>query len=528
MDTTKPDPSKRHKLSFSAFVFSSLTMVSRGLGYIRDAVIFIIFGAGGITDAFLVAFRLPNFLRRLFAEGAFSQAFVPVLSDVKTREGLAQAHATISRIAGPMLLALTVITFIGILGAPLLITIFAPGFIGDTRFDITVDLLRITAPYIFFISLTAMGTGILNTFGRFAIPALMPTLLNVSLIVAALWFAPYFDQPITALAWGVFVGGALQLGVQLIELKRLGLLPRPRIDLSHPAVKRVVLLMGPAIIGSSVIQINLLIDTLIASLLKDGSISWLYLSDRFVELPVGIFAIALSVVLLPRLSQHHSEGDDAQFNQTLNWGSGGVLLIALPCFAGLIILGEVIFMSLLQYRSFTDFDTQMATASLIAYSLGLPAFMFVKVLNAALFARQNTRAPTRIALIAMGANVIMNLSFLGLWFLAEWRAEHAALALATCLAAWLQCYLLLRATQKNNYRIPASLWRILWQCLAATAVMSAVLFALLPGVDVWRAWTVIERVGALAGLIVCAMIVYTLILYITGFRRLPALSETKG
>ena len=516
---TTRDPDKRSGLLASAGVFSSLTLVSRVLGYVRDAAIFIVFGAGGITDAFLVAFRFPNFLRRLFAEGAFSQAFVPVLADVKTRDGAEQAREVISRVAGPLLAVLGVITVIGILAAPWLIAVFAPGFVGDARFETAGDLLRITFPYIFFISATALCAGVLNTFGRFALPALAPALLNLSLIAAALWLAPYFDEPIHALAWGVFIAGVAQLGVHLIALKRLGLLPRPRIHLQHPAVKRVTNLMAPALLGSSVIQVNLLIDTVIASLLADGSISWLYLSDRFVELPVGLFAIALSVVLLPRLSQHHSTGDHSRFNDALSWGGGGVILLALPCFAGLVILGDALFATLLQYREFTDFDTRMAAASLTAYALGLPAFMLVKVLNAGLFARQDTRLPTRIAVIAMLANLAMNLAFLGVWRLAGWGAEHAALALATCLAAWLQCRLLYLGVKRKGYAIPADLWRTGRRCLIATAVMAAVLLAVTPDAAAWRAWTALERIAALFGLVAAGALIYAATLYAVGFRK---------
>lgn len=509
----------RGGLSASALVFSSLTMVSRALGYARDAVIFIVFGAGGITDAFLVAFRLPNFLRRLFAEGAFSQSFVPVLSDVKTREGRTQAREVIALVAGPLLVALGVITLIGVLVAPWLIVAFAPGFAGDARFDTAGDLLRITFPYILFISATALCSGALNTFGRFAVPALTPTLLNLSLIGAALWLAPRFDEPITALAWGVFVAGMAQLGVQLLALRRLGLLPRPRINLRHPAVRRVARLLWPAMLGSSVIQVNLLVDTIIASLLADGSISWLYLSDRFVELPVGLFAIALSVVLLPRLSQHYAAGDHGGFNRALSWGGGGVVLLALPCFAGLVILSEAILMTLMQYREFTDFDTRMASASLVAYTVGLPAFMLVKVLNAGLFSRQDTRLPTRIALVAMVANLVMNIAFVGVWRLSGWSAEHAALALATCFSAWLQCALLYRAVQRNGYALPAELRRIARQCLIATVVMAVLLLALTPDAGAWRAWSAVERGAALAGLVFAGAAAYAAVLYACGFRK---------
>ena len=399
----------------SVLSFSGMTLVSRVLGYGRDAVMMIVFGAGGATDAFLVAFRLPNFLRRLFAEGAFAQAFVPVLAEYKEKNP-ADLKAFIDHICGVLLLVLFVVTVIGVLSAPLLIFVFAPGFTQDaSQMELAGHMLRITFPYILFISLTSLAAGILNVFGRFALPALTPAVLNLAIIAAALWLAPLLEQPITALAWGVLLAGVLQLAIQLVALQGLGLLPKPTSGWRDRGVRRVLRLMSPAVFGASVVQINLLIDTIIASFLVAGSISWLYISDRFVELPVGLFGVALAVVLLPRLSRHYAAAHEARFRDTLAWGVTICWLLALPCLLGLILLAEPILITLVQYREFTATDTFFAGLSLIAYALGLPAFMFIKILGAGFFSRQNPSTPVKIALVAMFTNLSLNLFFVWLW-----------------------------------------------------------------------------------------------------------------
>lgn len=515
---TPADPTKNSRLSVSTLVFSFLTMVSRVSGYLRDATIFIVFGAGGATDAFLVAFRIPNFLRRLFAEGAFTQAFLPVVAGVKANQGEAHARAVIARVAGGLSVIVSVVTVIGILTAPWLIIVFAPGFINDARFDLVGNMLRITFPYILFISLTALCAGVLNTYGRFAIPAFTPVLLNLVLIAAALWLAPHLDDPITALAWGVLIAGVAQLSVQVLALKKSGLLLMPRVDFSHPAVRRVMRLMVPAALATSVVQVNLLADTLIASLLAEGSISWLYLSDRFVELPVGVFAVALSTVLLPRLAKHSALGAGGQFNQTVSWGGSVVVVMAAPCMIGLIVLGEFIFISLVQYREFTATDVGMATASLMAYAIGLPAFMLAKVMSTALFARQDTRTPVRIAVVAMGVNIMLNISLVFVWRYAGWAAEHAALALATSVSSWLQCALLFRAVRRADYRVPPRLYRLVVQCVFAGLGMGVCLVALVPAADVWYGLDAGGRLLGLSGVVAGGAAAYVALLYTAGVR----------
>ena len=506
-------------VSRSSLTFSAVTFVSRIFGYLRDAVIMIVFGAGVATDAFLVAFRLPNFLRRLFAEGAFTQALVPVLAEFRETRSLADLRTLTDRTAGTLGLVLIGVTGAGILLAPVLIRIFAPGFISDApRLELATQMLRITFPYILFISLTALAGGILNCFGRFGVPAFTPILLNLSLIAAALWLAPRMASPVTALAWGVLLAGVAQLAVQLPFLKRLGLLPRPSPGFRDPGVRKIMRLMSPAIFGASVVQINLLIDTLIASFLAAGSISWLYIADRFVELPVGLFAVALATVLLPRLSRHYAARGMEQFTAALSWGVKIEWLIALPCLAGLVILAEPILVSLVQYREFTPGDTRMAHMALLAYAAGLPAFMFVKLLAAAFFSRQNTRLPVRFAVVAMVANVVMNLLFVWLWRRLGFEGAHAGLALATGLSAWLNCALLYRALVAQGIPVASGAGGLAWKSVVATVVMGVGLLALSPDVSVWNGFPAGARVLSLAALVALGAGLYAAALLVLGVR----------
>src|SRR5690606_17078830 len=305
----------------STLVFSGLTFLSRLSGYARDMVQSHVFGASGLTDAFVVAYRIPNFLRRIFAEGAFAQAFVPVFSAARERGDRQALKALLDRVAGTLCAAVLVVTGIGVLCAPWLVNVFAPGYAGDAlRHAAAGDMLRITFPYLFFISLVALSGGVLNSFNRFAIPALTPILHNLAVIAAALWLAPLLEVPVYALAWGVFAAGALQLLVQIPALARLGLLPRPRPGLRDPGVRRILRLMGPAVLSASVSQVNLLVGTAFASLLAAGSQTWLYLADRLLEFPIGMFGVALGTVLLPTLSRRHAAEDAEGFAQGIDWG----------------------------------------------------------------------------------------------------------------------------------------------------------------------------------------------------------------
>ncbi|HNW79788.1 MAG TPA: murein biosynthesis integral membrane protein MurJ, partial [Candidatus Competibacteraceae bacterium] len=420
----------------STGIVSAMTSLSRVSGFIRDMLYAQLFGAGAGTDAFFVAFRIPNFLRRLFAEGAFSQAFVPVFSEYQTQHQQAELRELVDQVTGTLGAILLLITALGVLAAPLLILLFAPGFSSDAgKYQLTVDMLRITFPYLLFISLTALAGGVLNSCGRFAIPAVTPVLLNLTMIAAALWLAPHMEKPVMGLAWGVFIAGVVQLGFQIPFLRQIKLLPRPRWGWASAGVQQVLKLMLPAVFGSSVAQVNLLIDTLLASFLVSGSVSWLYYSDRLVEFPLGIFGVALGTVILPKLSRHHASAETAHFSQTLDWALRWALLIGVPATVALVILAGPMLAALFQYGEFDAHDVAMSTRSLMAFALGLVAFMLIKVLAPGFYARKDTRSPVKYGIIAMGANTAMTLIFI-------WPLAHAGLALSTSLAAFLNAGML--------------------------------------------------------------------------------------
>jgi putative peptidoglycan lipid II flippase len=517
----------------SIFSFSSMTLVSRILGLVRDVVLAGTFGASRATDAFFVAFKIPNFLRRLFAEGSFSLAFVPVLSEYRERGDREALRSLIDATAGAMLAVLLVLTAIGVWAAPWLIAVFAPGFADDPgQQRLAGEMLRVTFPYLMFVALTALAGGILNTLGRFAVPALTPALLNVSLIVAATVLSSRFDEPVKALAWGVFVAGVLQLAVQLPVLARHGVLPVPRPGFSHPGVRRIARLMVPTLFGSSVAQINLLFDVLIASMLVEASISWLYYGDRLMEFPLGLFGVALSVVILPTLSSQHARASTAEFRATLDWAVRLGWLIAIPAAVGLAVLGRPIAATLFGYGEFEASDVAMTAWALVAYCLGLPAFIGVKILAPAFYSRQDTRTPVRIAIAALVANMVLNVAFvlvlaaaLGegrfeggvLATLAREPGAHAGLALASSAAAWLNAGLLWRHLGRERLA-PRPGARMIWLAPAAAAVMAATLLAIAPALPEWLALDAGGRVARLAGLVSLGAAAYGAVLLASGVR----------
>lgn len=455
----------------STGIVSAMTSLSRVSGFIRDMVYAQMFGAGAGTDAFFVAFRIPNFLRRLSAEGAFSQAFVPVFSEYQTQRSRAELQELVDQVAGTLGAILFLITAIGVLAAPLLILLFAPGFTTDaSKFDLTVAMLRITFPYLLFISLTAFAGGILNSCGRFAIPAITPVLLNLTMIAAALWLAPLMERPVMGLAWGVFIAGIVQLGFQIPFLLQIKLLPRPRWGWAAQGVQKILKLMLPALFGSSVAQVNLLIDTVLASFLVSGSVSWLYYSDRLVEFPLGIFGVALGTVILPKLSRHHASAESVHFSLTLDWALRWALLIGIPATVALVILSGPILATLFQYGEFDSHDVIMSTRSLMAFALGLVAFILIKVLAPGFYARQDTRTPVKYGLIAMGANTAMTLIFI-------WPLAHAGLALSTALAAFINAGLLFLTLLRQGIYQPRPGWpTFLLQLGCANLAMGLVLW----------------------------------------------------
>lgn len=506
------------KLLASTATVGTMTFISRVSGFVRDQIIAIIFGANGATDAFVVAQRIPNMLRRMFAEGAFAQAFVPVIAEYKSEHGEAETKALVDNVTGTLLICLLIVTVIGVLAAPLLIMLVASGFSADAgQTELATYMLRLTFPYILFISLTALSGGILNTYGKFAVPAFTPVLLNLSIITCAIFLAPKFAQPVTALAWGVLVAGIAQLLFQVPALQKIGMLPKLKFNQRHSGVKKILKLMLPALVGSSAAQINLLINTNLASFLVAGSVSWLYFSDRFVELPLAIFGIAIATVLLPRLSAQ--TGESKVFSDTIDWGLRLNLLIILPATLGLILLAQPILTTLLQYRSFTATDSHMASLSLAAFSLGLPAFASIKVLAPGFFSRQNTKTPMRFALYSIGLNLAINICIVLPWIWNKLPAGHAVLALSAALAAYLNASLLYRALRKEHAYIPNAGWRKFWlQVLTALAAMAGILIWLQPDLQQWQYWSALQRSLRLAGLILAGALSYVIVLFAMGAR----------
>ena len=521
MNSTQPsdDKVKRRGLLKSSAIVGSATMLSRVLGLIRDVVLANLVGAGSNADAFFIAFKIPNFLRRLFAEGAFAQAFVPVLSDTREQGGLMAVKALVDRIAGALGGTLLLLTALTMLASPWVATLFAPGFMRDPqKLQLTAELIKLTFPYLFFISMTGFAGAILNTYDRFAVPAITPVLLNLSLIGAAIFVAPSFDEPVFALAWGVLVAGVLQMLFQLPSLYRLELLPKPTWDLSHPGVHRVMILMVPALFGVSVSQINLLLDTILASLLPGGSVSWLYYSDRMTELPLGVFGIAIATVILPALSSHRARAETEAFGETLDWAVRLVLLIAVPAMVALFLLAAPILTALFQYGAFSPNDVTKATYSLQAYTLGLGAFMLIKVLAPGFYARQDMKTPVKIGIIAMVANMVLNplLVFPLLW---QFDLGHVGLALATSIAAWLNAGLLYRGLRRDKVLRPSEAWGgFMLRLLLAVMAMGALLVWLTPELSTWSDWGWLPRALAMLGICSAGAIIYILTLLLTGMR----------
>lgn len=509
-----------------------MTMVSRVLGLIRDIVMARVIGADGLADAFFVAFKIPNFLRRLFAEGAFAQAFVPVLAEYRERGGVEAVKALVDRVAGALGSVLILLTVIVVVASPAVAALFAPGFVGDSlRFDAASQMIRITFPYLLFISMTGLAGGILNSYDRFAVPAITPVWLNISLISAAIVGAAWFEEPAYALAWGVFIAGLVQMLFQWPFLRSLGLMPRPRVDWQYEGVRKILRLMGPAIFGVSVSQINLLLDTVIASFLPTGSVSWLYYSDRLSELPLGVFGVALGTVILPNLSRQHARASMDSFGHTLDWAIRMVLLIAVPATTALVILAEPILATLFyDGNQITERDISMSSASLVAYACGLTAFMLIKVLAPGFYARQDTRTPVRIGVIAMVANMVMNI-ILVFYFHAHWQMGHVGLAAATSLAAFLNAYLLFRRLRLEQvYQVLPGWGRYCMRLLMATGLMAGFLLLALHYLDQWLSWRWYDKALWLALICVGGALIYGLCLFAGGLRMgdLRASSGTLG
>jgi putative peptidoglycan lipid II flippase len=497
------------------------TITSRVLGFIRDMVLARYFGATGETDAFFLAFKIPNFMRRLFAEGSFSLAFVPVLSEVRAAGDPRALKDLVDHVAGTLMGILLAITAIGILAAPVVLAIFAPGWAieGREEFGLSAEMLRITFPYILLISLTALAGGILNTFGRFLIPALTPVLLNLSLIAAAVLLSTRIEVPVKALAWGVLLAGIVQLAVQVPALMRLGLMPRPRWGWRHSGVRKILRLMIPTLIGSSVAQVNLLLDTVIATFLVSGSVSWLYYSDRLLEFPLGVFGVALSTVILPNLSLKFARQNPHGFSATLDWALRLALIITLPAALGLAVLASPILVTLFQYDAFQMSDVDMSALSLSAYAAGLPAFIAVKVLAPGFYARQDTKTPVKIAVIAMVSNMVLNLIFVLSLLAIGFRGPHMGLALASSAAAYINAGLLYRMLRRHGVYQPEAGWgRVLLAVGAGCVGMVAFLGWQTDAPAHWAQWGASSRTAHLAFLIAVGAAVYAVAMVAGGLR----------
>jgi len=492
---------------------SSMTLLSRILGFVRDFIIARVFGAGMATDAFFVAFKLPNLLRRLFAEGAFSQAFVPILGEYKSRRSAEETRQLVDRVATTLTLALFAVTLLGVAAAPLLVYVSAPGFLADTgKYELTVTLTRITFPYILFMSLVALAGGVLNTWSRFAIPAVTPALLNLSMIALALVAVPWFAQPVLALGWAVFLGGVLQLGLQLPALSRIGMLPRFAPVWRDPGVRRVLILMGPAVVGVSVSQVSLLINTIFASFLKTGSVSWLYYADRLMEFPAGLLGAALGTILLPSLSRLHATDRREEYAKLLDWGLRLTLVLALPATLALAILAVPLIATLFYHGAFTAHDVLQTRQALVAYTVGLTGLILVKVLAPGFYARQNIRTPVKIALVSLAVTQGLNLAFII-------PLQHAGLALSIGLAACVNAFLLYRGLRRHGIYTPQPGWiAFLLRISIALAAMGAALYFAAGPTAAWLEYSFGARILRLGMLVAVGIAVYFAGLGLLGFR----------
>lgn len=509
----------------STGVVGLMTLLSRILGFVRDVLQASLFGAGAAMDAFFIAFRIPNLFRRMFAEGAFSQAFVPVLSEARQTQSPEAVRELVSVVSGTLAGVLLMLTAVCVAGAPLLISLFAPGFADEPeKFAQAVTMLRWTFPYLLFVSLVALCAGVLNAWGRFGAPAFAPVWLNVCLIVAALAFAPNA----TALAIAVFAAGVVQLLFLLPYMARIGMLVRPRWGLRDPRVRRILFLMAPIMFGSSIGQLSLLVDSIIASFLpRDGSVSWLWFADRLMEFPLGTFSIAIATVILPALARQHASASGAEFSATLDWALRMVLLVGLPAALGLFVLALPLVATLFGHGRFDAEDVRMTAVALQAYALGFMGFSLVKVLVPGYFARQDARTPVRCGVIALCCGMAMSACFVLLLLWLDHPAPHAGIALATGLSAWLNAVLLYRGLRRDGVHRPAADWGPFGlRLVLACAGMVALLGWQHGSVEFWLQASVGERAVQLALLVCGGAAAYFALLGALGLR--PAHLSLRG
>ena len=504
---------KKINLGKSFLVVSSLTLLSRVLGLIRDVVIAAVFPVGMATDAFFTAFKIPNTLRRLTAEGAFSQAFVPVFNAQRNTVGEAAAADLRDAIGNWLRIILLIITILGVIGAPLLISVIAPGFSEiEGKHEIATELLKITFPYIFFISLAAFGGAILNSYGKFAAFAFIPSLLNISLIIAAIFFAPYFKEPVTALAWGVVIGGVVQLLFQAVCLVKNKLFPRFRKLQITPGVKKVAKLTAQGALGVSIAQLGIIISLIFASFLEQGSVTWLYFADRMMELPVGLIGAALGIIALPTLSKHASLKDSTAYSATFDWSLHLALFLALPAAIGLAWLAVPIATTLFHHGTYTNIDSIQTAKAITAYSIGIPALVCVKVLIAGFFARQNPMTPVKVSSISLLITIALN-------FILVPHLQHVGLALALSIGATINALILVTLLIRREIYYPHKYWiKFLLQVTAALMVMIVFLWWARGDTIAWLNMSSLAKIFKLIFCVLGGCLIYIVILYLTGWR----------
>ncbi|MGO1246517.1 MAG: murein biosynthesis integral membrane protein MurJ [Oceanisphaera sp.] len=504
----------------SGLIVSAMTLISRVLGLVRDVVIANLLGAGVSADVFFFANRIPNFLRRLFAEGAFNQAFIPVMTEYKQTRSFKDTQDLLAAVSGTLGLIVTLVTLVGVVGSGVVTALFGMGWflewVNDGpeahKFELASLLLKVTFPYLWFISFTAMAGAILNTFGKFAVSSFTPVFLNLALIAAALWLSPRLAEPELGLAIGVFLGGLLQFLFQFPFLWRLRMLVRPRWAWHHPGVVKVRTLMIPALFGVSVSQVNLLFDTVLASFLATGSISYLYYSDRLLEFPLGLFGIAIATVILPALSSRHVEQSKEGFAATMDWGVRMVLLMGFPAMVGLIVLSEPMLRVLFMRGEFGVEEVLAASKSLVAYGVGLQAFMLIKVLAPGYYARQDTKTPVRFGIIAMVANMVFNAILI-------FPLGYVGLALATAMSGILNASLLAWGLSRRGiYQPSRHTWLFGAKVALASAGMAVLLWWLSPELTVWSEWGLFSSTLHLFGYIGAGALCYGTLLLLAGVR----------
>ena len=513
MSTNSSILSKSQSLLRSTSLVSLMTFFSRIMGFIRDMILAQMFGAEAGMDAFYIAFKIPNFMRRLFAEGAFSQAFVPVLAEYQKTRSIDDVRVFLARIAGGMMWVLFWVTLIGVLAAPVIVFVFAPGFGHDSvRATMATEMLRLTFPYLMLVSLTAMAGAVLNTYGYFGVPAFTPVLLNISMIIAAVYISPYFSHPVVAIAWGVLIAGIVQFLFQLPWLAHRRLFVKPQLAFDDPGVRRVLKLMVPALFGVSIAQINLLIDTVFASFLQVSSVTWLFYTDRLADFPLGVFGVAIATVILPHLSRRHAELGREHFSRSVDWGLRLLLLIGIPAGLGLMIFSMPLLASCFAYGKFTAIDVLQTQKSLITLSFGVPAFMMVKVLASGFYAGQDIKTPVKVGVLAMIVNSLLCCALV-------WPLAHAGLTLASSLAGYFNSGLLLwLLIHRKLYKPNANWWKFLCQLFIANLCMGLYLYFMSGDLSTWMAMHKFMRLSCLLMHVIIAGMIYLGALFLVGVK----------